>query len=466
MNSIKIIKKFVESNRVIERAVREVLERLPLRFRYGISYGPTFRYWLGFLKESERWDRDRLEAYQVEQLRDLLIHAGKNVPYYRKVFREYGFKPEKVQCINDIKMLPYLDKEIVRDRPDELLDESIPKSRLIRTGTGGSTGIPVAIYGIKETEEKHWATIVDLWSRVGYHPKARIVSFYHNITSGKKEMLPYKKYANQIIISRNFFDKEWLRRFIKMIKKFKPDFICGFPSHLTSFCTFMEEINEKPIEGLQAVLTYSEGVVKWQRKVIEGMFGSRVFSSYGMVEKVLYGGACEHSDNIHFYPQYGIAESIIGRDKNSEIVGTGFINYTMPLIRYRTMDIGEINGFCNGCDRFYPVVKKLEGRVEDFLIDKYSNIISIIGVGTHSHSFDNVKMYQFYQEEKGKALLRIIKKNVYTGADTLKIKDEIIKKLGISDNLDIKIIFVDDIERTLTGKARVIIQKLDTKEVL
>ncbi len=466
MGTIKVIKKFIESNWIIEKAAREVLERLPLRFRYGISYGPTFRYWLGFLRESERWDRDRLEAYQFEQLKDLLIHAGKNVPYYRKLFREYGFKPEKVQCINDIKILPYLDKETLRDNANELIDENLPKNRLIRTGTGGSTGIPVAIYGIKETEEKHWATIVNLWNRIGYHPKARVVSFFHNITSGKKEMLPYKKYANQIVISRNFFDRVWLKKFIKMIKKFNPGFICGFPSHLTFFCNFMEEINEKPIEGLQGVLTYSEGVMEWQRGVMERMFGARVFSSYGMVEKVLYGGACEYSDSIHLYPQYGIAENISDCDQNSEIVGTGFINYTMPLIRYRTMDIGKINSFCNRCDRFYSVVKELEGRVEDFLVDMYSNIISIIGVGTRSSSFDNVKMYQFYQEEKGKALLRIVRKNIYRESDTLKIKSELIKKLGIGNNLDIKIIFVDDIKRTPTGKARVIIQKLDMKEVL
>ncbi len=37
MGTIEVIKKFIESNWVIERAVREVLERLPLRFRYGIS---------------------------------------------------------------------------------------------------------------------------------------------------------------------------------------------------------------------------------------------------------------------------------------------------------------------------------------------------------------------------------------------------------------------------------------------
>jgi hypothetical protein len=49
VGNIEVVRKFVESNRIIERLVREGVERLPLKFRYGISYGPTFRYWLAFL---------------------------------------------------------------------------------------------------------------------------------------------------------------------------------------------------------------------------------------------------------------------------------------------------------------------------------------------------------------------------------------------------------------------------------
>ncbi|HUO76289.1 MAG TPA: hypothetical protein VMU21_01810 [Thermodesulfovibrionales bacterium] len=149
MGTIEIIRKFIESNRVIERAVREGVERLPLRFRYGISYGPTFRYWLAFLKESENWDRERLEAYQVEQLRDLLMHAGKTVPYYRRVFREYGFKPEEIQILDDIRVLPYLDKTIVKTNRPEFIATNIPKKRLIAVTTSGTTGIPLSMYGTK-----------------------------------------------------------------------------------------------------------------------------------------------------------------------------------------------------------------------------------------------------------------------------------------------------------------------------
>ncbi len=468
MGTIEVIKKFIESNWIIERAAREVLERLPLRLRYGISYGPAFRYWLGFLKESEKWNRDRLEAYQIEQLRNLLIHAGKNVPYYKRVFKEYGFNPNRVQSLDDTKSLPYIDKKTLRTRSHDLLDENIPKNRLIGIKTGGSTGIPVNVYSSKDTEEKHWATIVDLWSRVGYHPKAKIVSFYHNITHGKKSLMPFKKYANHLIISMNYSDREWLNRYVEMVKAFGPEFIiCGFPTYLVFFCAFMEEMNIPPFEGVKAVLIYCEGLMEWQRNIIERTLGARLFSSYGMTEKVIFGGACEHNDLIHLYPQYGVAEILNDNSNgNSELVGTGFINYAMPLIKYRTADVGQIYDFCKECGRPHPLIKQLSGRVGDFLVDRYGKIISIIGVGTRSNCFDNVQAYQFYQEEKGKAILKIVKKHTYSDSDSVKIRDELNKKLGIINNIDIKLFFVNDVERTSAGKMRVIVQKLNLKESL
>ena len=159
MGSIEVIKKFIESNWIIERAAREVLERLPLRFRYGISYGPTFRYWLGFLRESEYWDKEKLEAFQLEQLKALLNHAARNVPYYKKLFSDYGFNPEKVQCLDDIKTLPYLTKETVRDRANDFVATNVPEEDLIKTTTSGSTGIPLVIYNTRESIEKYHAYI-------------------------------------------------------------------------------------------------------------------------------------------------------------------------------------------------------------------------------------------------------------------------------------------------------------------
>ncbi len=119
MSSRDLIKKFIGSHFLLERLAREIIERFPLPLQNRLYYGKTFLYWSTFLRASEYWDRERLEAFQVEQLRLLLMHAAHHVPYYRKLFADYGINPQQVQSLNDMGALPYLTKETIRDRPHE-----------------------------------------------------------------------------------------------------------------------------------------------------------------------------------------------------------------------------------------------------------------------------------------------------------------------------------------------------------
>jgi phenylacetate-CoA ligase len=463
MGTIEIIKKFIESNWIIEKAVREVVERLPLRFRYGISYGPTFRSWLAFLNESEKWDRDRVESFQIEQLRDLLIHAGKTVPYYRKVFGEYAFRPEKLQSIDDLKALPYIDKEIIRDRITEFLADNSAGRALFRKDTSGSTGIPLAIYSNKEAEEKHWATVVYAWSKVGYTVKSKMVTFWGIVPK-------WKRYSHHLILSRFHFDTPSLRTFAEKIRAFEPEFILGLPSVLFLFAQFMRENGIRPFSGIKACIVESEALYPWQRELIEGQFGARTFSTYGMVEKVLYASGCTNSSKYHVYPQYGIPETLEVRDGIYELVGTGLINYANPLIRYKTADMGTLSSAaCSGCGSSYKSLDLLEGRIGDLLINRAGKAFSPMRVGVNSKVFKNVKMFQFYQDSPGKAVLRLVKKASFSAADVENIRGKVITDMGLfgrEQEMTIDLVFVDDVRRAPSGKFAMVEQALNVRDFI
>ncbi|HUO78316.1 MAG TPA: hypothetical protein VMU21_12150 [Thermodesulfovibrionales bacterium] len=471
MGTLEIIKKFIESNWIIERGAREVLERLPVRLRYGISYGPTFRSWLGFLKESEQWNEDRLEAYQVEQLRDLLMHAGGNVPYYRKLFGEYGFKPERTQSLDDLKVLPYTDKEIVRDNIEGFLAENVPRKSLFRKATSGSTGIPLALYSDKAAEEKHWATVVHAWSKVGYTPGSRILTIWGNITRGGKDNLPFKRYANQLIISHHYFDSErWIKQYLLMIRQFRPEIIFSLPSTLSSFSNYINEGLIPPLDGIKACIVVNEALYSWQRKLIEENLNTRVFSTYGMVEKNVYASGCVSSSRYHVYPQYGVPEVFQVGDGIFEIVGTGLINYAQPLVRYRTFDRGVLNATkCPACNSLYKSLNLIEGRLGEVLIDKNGKIHTPIDVGVDSKAFEDIKLFQFYQDTPGKILLRLVKKRACSDSIAIRINEELMTVLGLwgkENKMEIEIVFVDEVNRSPSGKFTIVEQKLDVRRFL
>jgi len=470
MGTLEIIRKFIGSNYVLDRIAKEIFDRLPLRLRYRVYYGKTFLFWSAFLKESEFWDKEKLEDFQFEQLKALLEHAALNVPYYKKLFSDYGFNPKKVQCLEDVKTLPYLTKETVREKVNDFVATNIHQKELIKATTSGSAGIPLTVYKTREVIEIFHAFQFDLLSGVGFNPGKKTVIFqWKDISMGKKKGLNFLRYGNKLILSaaQGNMNNEWMQKYYAMIWTFRPQFISGYVTIILAMAFFIKEQGLYPFNCMKAVFAHSEAIYPWQRRIIEESFGADVFPSYGMHEGVVFGGGCEHTNQYHIYPQYGVTEfiDINGNKNNHEIVGTGFGNYAMPFIRYRTMDIG-VKGAktCSICSRHYPLIESIDGRSYDFLVNKKGQLFPSI-ISVDSTSFKNVKQFQFYQDEPGIACLRIVKRKSYSNADTVLLENEINKQFSIpGKGIEIKILFVNDIKTTSSGKSLRTDQRLNIKD--
>ncbi|HEY6572779.1 MAG TPA: phenylacetate--CoA ligase family protein, partial [Candidatus Eisenbacteria bacterium] len=66
------------------------------------------------LERSQWWDAAKLEAHQLERLRDFLGAIGSEVPYYRDLFGRVGFQPASVRGVADLTKLPILTKREIR----------------------------------------------------------------------------------------------------------------------------------------------------------------------------------------------------------------------------------------------------------------------------------------------------------------------------------------------------------------
>jgi hypothetical protein len=78
-----------------------------------------------------------------------------------------------------------------------------------------------------------------------------------------------------------------------------------------------------------------------------------------------------------------------------------------------------------------------------------------------------VLQLQFFQEEPGKAYLKIVKGDAYTDRDTHYIKERLDEMLGLmSTQIGIEIVFVDHIQPAASGKVKMVDQKLNMKHFL
>lgn len=461
MNIRKLRKKLPYT---IKQRLKSIYNVIPLSIRYGPVFWNTYK----FLQESQWWNKEKLEEYQMQQLEKLLTHSYENVPYYRRIFNESGLKPKDIKSIDDLRKLPFLTRDTVRENLSELVAQNYPKSKLCCVTTGGSIGLPLELYWEKGfTEPKERAFVWRGWSWAGFkHGKKRVIlrgDVINRFKDGKRSWWEYNPENNALVLSSYDMADENLPRYIQRINKFKPVAIQGYPSSLYILANFLRSSNLRII-NIKSILTSSETLYPYQRKVIEKYLGAKIYDLYGNAERNVLIMECE-AGRYHNILEYGIME-LIGKRGNlvkkegkaGEIIATGFNNYAMPFIRYKTGDIAVYKeGKCE-CGRNYPLLKRIEGRIQEYFIDKTGSAVSFIA---HDYCLwdvkDKLNAYQYIQSEQGKVLLKIDANKNFSISDIESVKKKFMK---FYPRMDIEIILAKHLPRSKKGKFKYLVQKL------
>lgn len=430
-----------------------------------IKYGPSFNSAYYFLQKSQWWSGDKHKEYQLEKVKKLLKYAYENVPYYTRLFNENNINPEYIKDLSDLKKIPYLTKEIIQDNLDDLVSKQYNKKKLNYVTTGGSTGIPMGFYQDQDIDWKiECAHTANLWSRIGYDIKksSKMVILRGNIP--KEGNFEYKG-KNLILSSFNLLESN-TDSYIKKILDFKPDFIQAYPSTISLLSKYILDNNiDISMLNLKAIICGSENLYDFQREQLKQVFNTKVYSFYGHTEHSCLAGECEKSSFYHLQSEYGYTELIneegydaSNEDETGEIVCTGFNNYVMPFIRYRTGDIAVNSNEKCSCGRNYKLIKKIEGRRQDYFIDKSgSKVVFTCSDDALWDVKDKIYLYQYVQNEVGKVVLNIQCKKEFTNDD---INSVITEFKRYYQRFDIELHFTDHIEKTKVGKFRYLVQNI------
>jgi phenylacetate-CoA ligase len=453
---INIIKHHYEE---IPTPILNMIGAVGNQFGYGLRYGKSFSKVYEELRKTEFFSEEELDNIVKEKLIEQIKYAYKYVPYYRENYNENDVKT--MDSLSDIERFPFIDKEIVKSNEDQFISDKFKKSELIQKKTSGSTGMPLAIYMNKDTTLKEWAFVVHIWERIGFTSKSSRI-LMREIEDKNKGICYFDGLKNELRIDISNMTPENMEIYCKAIERYKPDYIHGYPSATLQLCKFIEKRGIK--HQFKGVLPSSEGMSKEEVNYIKRVLNCPCLSFYGHTERLVMAGQCECSECYHVEPLYGYCELI---DKNGEvireegktgeIVATGFCNTGMPLIRYKTGDLAEWSLKKCSCGRNYKLLKKLEGRTTEYLVDCNNNKISLTAF-RYSFYEQHVNSFQFYQDEPGKVFVRIIPEEDFTELD----KRNILKTL--EEDCDSQIEFciekVKSISKKKSGKRELIIQKL------
>ncbi|MEE9361046.1 MAG: hypothetical protein V3U92_00445 [Cellulophaga sp.] len=408
------------------------------------------------LKKIENYSEKDIFNLQNKKLLNILKYAYYNTEYYKNLFDDNNIN---INCSQDLKKIPFLSKEIIKNNPSALISKKFSKKYLSKKNTGGSTGEPLVFYSNTHSGLIDYGHHTYLCSLMG-HKKGDVIlacggfSIPQELRDNNvfwKKMRKGNSFGDYIF-SVLYLNDANISIYIDKLIKLKPNILRGYPSFFDSIANYILKNEIELNFKIKGIILTAEMCSKNQQENIEKAFSSMVYFEYGHTEISLY---CYTKDNTYTYqssPIYGYIEVLNDDDTETKIgeigniVATGFINTGMPFIRYRTGDLAKIVSRNGGVVQLKPIY----GRLQDYIISKNNvkTYLTSLIFGQHFQAFSNIEKWQIIQDKANKIEILIIKGANYSQNDELEIYDKIRKVVA----LEITFKYVNSIPITKGGK--------------
>ena len=387
---------------------------------------------------------EELKQRNEKRFLEIFRRAYDKSPFYHKLYTEEGIRKEDITCLEDIKKLPVITKDMVKKHADEML--TVPRWQVIRANTSGTTGTPLKIY---ESWPSIWWTQAYTYcsrKRDGFTYGQPLVSLRGHLNRNQTSLKIHL--SNTLFLSSYNINSNTVEQYYKKIVTFRPIAIEGYPSSLYSLALFLKDAELEL--NIPITFTSSETLLDYQRDLIEERLGTEIYDRYSMTERTIFLVESHNHAGYYEAPGFSINEYI----DDGEIC-TSLINDAFPLIRYRSNDIMEM---AKSSEENPPIiVKKIEGRKDDYVICKDGSLVTRIDF---IESGQHIKACQWVQEEKGEVIVYIVPDENFTEADAYFVKNETLKRVGF-DNMEVstKIVGIEDLIYTQRGKFKLIVRK-------
>lgn len=390
-------------------------------------------------------EKELLYTTDVETIKQQI----KRIPYYRD---SESYLKEGIQRLSEF---PMLDKSDMIGREDDLVSEAYYIKSLHKVSTGGTSGKSLNIYKSIRDVIKEEAFMSHAFSLIGDNLKIGILR-------GNKPIKGICEYRfGCLLLSSYDISPGNVRQYVELIRKHKTNCLYVYPSSMRIFCKYLKALRgSMDLPDLKGILSSSEILSFEDKSLILDLFPNiTLIDQYGQNEHVAFAISI-NMGHYKFYENYSFVEFVdtgrrLGHHKIAEIIGSNLFSHAMPLIRYRTDDLVEIDDDGN--------IRSIIGRTQDFIINKNNEVVPCIVV-TRDETLKNVISFQYYQESAGKLVIRVLGNDDFSRIDVRAIEDDM--HHCFNGHMDVKVDVVAHFEKTMAGKQLRLVQKLNTKVYL
>ena len=404
--------------------------------------------------KNETLSRSEMEALQLERLKETVSRVYEKVEPYRRKMEEAGVTPDDIKTLSDLKKLPFVTKQDMRDNyPFGLF--AVPKDKLVRIhASSGTTGKPTVV-GYTEGDLETWTECVTRIACAGGASPSDVaqICFGYGMFTGALGLHYGLENMGAAIVPSSTGNSE---KQIMYMKDFETTLLVATPSYALRLAEVAREIGVDPKTDLKVkiALVGSELLTDAMREEMHKYWGEDVLvtSNYGMSELMGPGvsGECEHLAGMHINEDFFIpeiinpeTEEVLPAGEWGELVITCIKKEALPLIRYRTKDITRLHYEKCKCGRTTCRMENLSGRSDDMLKIRGVNVfpsqieevvLSVEGLGPH---------YEIIVERDGYSDKLTVRVELLNATDSFreleKIESTIKNKLKVVLGLDARI---------------------------
>lgn len=382
----------------------------------------------------------------------LLRHSTTTTLFYKK-YKEY----------QGLKDFPIIDKNTILGNYEDFKSTRYKGSKLYKVSSSGSTGIPFGVFQDKNKKSRNTAdviyftemaggilgdrfVIIKLWD--SKNKKGRLTTFLQNI------------HAHSVMDN----SPSEIAQFISDLEKDpSPKNILGYPSFYEELCNYLDGMDKVPkIKRVNTVISFAEGLKEAERHRMSKYFDAPVFERYSNQENGILAQQ-KSSDTTTYMLNWASyyfeilkmeSDEHVEKGELGRIVVTDLFNFSMPMIRYDTGDLGVYEEAGDG----YPYLSSIYGRRMDTIYDVRGKIVS-----PHFFymvlDFGDIKQYQFVQSGEKEYIFKL-------NADKQTVNEEAIVnyfKAYLGEGAIISFEYVDGIPLLSSGKRKKIVNEYKKK---
>ncbi len=329
----------------------------------------------------ECMSRDEMIKLQSKRLQSTVRYEYDNVQFYRERMDASGVKPEDIRGVQDLHLLPFMEKDDLRNGfPFGLL--AVPKEQIVRIqGSSGTSGNPI-VAGYTENDVDVWTEMVArALTALGCSKESIVqVAYGYGLFTGGLGLHQAASRIGAMVIPMSSGNTQ---RQLIMMKELGTTILCCTPS----YAAFLGETARDM--GILSQLKLKSGCFggePWSEKMrekLEALLGIDARDIYGLSEIAGPGVSfeCKEKNGLHINEDHVIAEVIdtesgkaLPYGSSGELVMTTITKTGQPMLRYRTRDICTLDDKPCPCGRTMMRMSRLAGRTDDMLIIRGVNV--------------------------------------------------------------------------------------------